>query len=86
MIKNLNSGFFKSKKNYLLLEINLKPKRILIKVKKLIPPSIGIQGGGQQGGPPGIPGWENVLNEIKINKIVVNNLKLIFILQNYLFC
>ena len=41
------------------LERNLYPNSMLINVKILIPPSTGIQGGGQQGGaapPPGSVG------------------------------
>ena len=36
-------------------------------VKILMPPSIGIQGGGQQGGPAGGPGCEK--------QVTVNNIK-----------
>lgn len=56
VIRNLNSGLFKFKLGYLFLETSLYPRSILIKVKILIPPSIGIHGGGQQGVPPGFPG------------------------------
>tara|TARA_B100000767_G_scaffold13391_1_gene12897 strand:+ start:325 stop:528 length:204 start_codon:yes stop_codon:yes gene_type:complete len=56
VIRNLNSGLFKFKLSYLFLERNLYPNKILINVKMLMPPSIGIHGGGQQGVPPGFPG------------------------------
>ena len=56
VIRNLNSGLFKFKLSYLFLETSLYPKSILIKVNTLIPPSMGIHGGGQQGVPPGFPG------------------------------
>ena len=42
------------------LERNLYPNSMLKNVKILIPPSTGIQGGGQHPGPDGEPGgnWE----------------------------
>jgi len=40
----------------LFLARNLYPNRILINVNILIPPSMGMHGGGQQGVPPGLPG------------------------------
>ena len=44
-----------------------------------IPPSIGIQGGGQQGGPLGIGGvWEYVI-PIKCIQIVISIIDLYFI-------
>jgi hypothetical protein len=49
VMRNLNSGLFKFKLSYLFLETSLYPKNILINVKILIPPSIGIHGGGQHG-------------------------------------
>ena len=52
------------------LEISLYPNKILRKVNILIPPSMGIHGGGQQLGPPGGPGCEKNWQEIKIN---INN-------------
>lgn len=63
------------------LETSLYPKRILIKVNILMPPSIGIHGGGQQ---EGNPGWGCVKKKwgvkTMINKIkyLLNN-KLLFI-------
>ena len=55
-IESLIQAFLNSIKNYLFLERNLYPNSMLINVKILIPPSTGIQGGGQQGVPPGFPG------------------------------
>tara|TARA_B100000767_G_scaffold236130_1_gene229713 strand:+ start:326 stop:448 length:123 start_codon:yes stop_codon:yes gene_type:complete len=40
----------------LFLERNLYPNNTLKKVNKLIPPSTGMQGGGQHPGPGGGPG------------------------------
>lgn len=53
VIRNLNSGFFKFKLFYLFFETSLYPKSILIKVNILMPPSMGIHGGGQHVGKPG---------------------------------
>ena len=56
VIRNLNSGLFKFKLSYLFLETSLYPKSILTKVNILMPPSMGIHGGGQHPGGGGGPG------------------------------
>ena len=43
----------------------------------LIPPSTGMQGGGQQWVPPGFPGWEKYCCADKINTII----KILFIIS-----
>ena len=43
-------------------------------VKILMPPSTGIQGGGQQGGPEGGPGCEKQVTENNINRAPSINL------------
>ena len=51
-----------------------------------MPPSIGIQGGGQQGGPaggPGGPGCEKQVTENNIN--VTPSINLFMRLQKYVF-
>tara|TARA_B100000900_G_scaffold243344_1_gene206898 strand:+ start:150 stop:299 length:150 start_codon:yes stop_codon:yes gene_type:complete len=45
----------------LILDKFLKPKKAAIKTKTVIPPSIGTQGGGQQGAPGGPKGWLNTI-------------------------
>ena len=48
-----------------------------------MPPSIGIQGGGQQGGPEGGPGCEKQVIENNIN--IAPSTNLFIRLQNYVF-
>ena len=73
------------------MDRNLYPNNILKKVKILIPPSIGIHGGGQQFGPEGSPGCEknlmvvNKITNIKINfllKIILKNMFFIYFIIN----
>ena len=52
-------------------------------VKILMPPSIGIQGCGQQGGPAGGPGCETQVTENNIN--VTPSINLFMRLQKYVF-
>ena len=52
-------------------------------MKILIPPSMGIHGGGQQGAPPGIPGWAYVNKHVIKNKTIENNLNLKLIIIQY---
>ena len=52
-------------------------------VKILMPPSIGIQGGGQQGGPAGGPGCEKHVTENNIS--VAPSMNLFMRLQKYVF-
>jgi hypothetical protein len=52
-------------------------------VKILMPPSIGIQGGGQQGGPEGGPGCEKQVTENNIN--IIPSVYLFMRLQKYVF-
>ena len=48
-----------------------------------MPPSMGIQGGGQQRGPEGAPGCEKQVTESNIN---INPIMNLFMrLQNYVF-
>jgi|TARA_B100001094_G_scaffold319775_1_gene365042 hypothetical protein len=88
-IRNLNSGFFISNNYIFFFDRNLYPNNILKKVKILMPPSIGIHGGGQQFGPEGGPGWgkKSMLINIIINnninfllKIIVKNMFFIYFL------
>ena len=53
------------------LERNLYPNSMLINVKILIPPSTGIQGGGQHPGGGGGPGWAKMFFSTKKNKIII---------------
>ena len=48
-----------------------------------MPPSIGIQGGGQQGGPAGGPGCEKQVTVTNVNK--APSMNLFMRLQNYVF-
>ena len=48
-----------------------------------MPPSIGIQGGGQQGGPAGGPGCEKQVTVTIVNIAPIMNL--FMRLQNYVF-
>ena len=48
-----------------------------------MPPSIGMQGGGQQGGPGGGPGCEKQVTATKVN--VAPSMNLFMRLQNYVF-
>ena len=48
-----------------------------------MPPSTGIQGGGQQGGPEGGPGCEKQVTENNIN--IDPSTNLLIRLQNYVF-
>ena len=48
-----------------------------------MPPSIGIQGGGQQGGPAGGPGCEKQVTENNIN--ITQSMYLFMRLQKYVF-
>ncbi len=48
-----------------------------------MPPSIGIQGGGQQGGPAGGPGCEKQVTENNIN--ITPSMFLFMRLQKYVF-
>ena len=48
-----------------------------------MPPSIGIQGGGQQGGPEGGPGCEKQVTENNIN--ITPSMYLFMWLQKYVF-
>lgn len=52
-------------------------------VNILIPPSTGIQGGGQQGGPPGMPGWAYMNKHVIKNKTVNSDFNFKFILLQY---
>ena len=52
-------------------------------MKTPIPPSIGIQGGGQQGGPLGGPGWPK--NEMETNNNDIASSFLFILPQNYVF-
>lgn len=60
-------------------------------MKILIPPSIGIHGGGQQFGPEGGPGWEKqklLINRIiskKINFLLKTMTKNMFFIYFFLF-
>ena len=65
------------------LERNLYPNNMLINVKMLMPPSTGIQGGGQQGGPPGMPGWAYMNKHVIKNKTVNSDFNFKFILLQY---
>ena len=47
------------------LERNLYPNSMLINVKILIPPSTGIQGGGQQGVPQDFPVEKSIVGQSK---------------------
>ena len=73
------------------MDRNLYPNNILKKVKILIPPSIGIHGGGQQFGPEGGPGWEKqklLINRIiskKINFLLKTMTKNMFFIYFFLF-
>ena len=48
-----------------------------------MPPSIGIQGGGQQGGPEGGPGCDKQVTIINVN--IAPSMNLFMSLQNYVF-
>ncbi len=48
-----------------------------------MPPSIGIQGGGQQGGPEGGPGCEKQVTMTNVN--LVARMNLFMRLHNYVF-
>ena len=48
-----------------------------------MPPSIGIQGGGQQGGPEGGPGCEKQVTMTNVN--IAPSMNLFMRLQNYVF-
>ena len=52
-------------------------------VNILMPPSTGIQGGGQQGGPEGGPGCVKQVTENNINN--TPSINLFMRLQNYVF-
>jgi len=67
----------------LFLERNLYPNSMLINVKILIPPSTGIHGGGQQGGPLGMPGWAYMKKHENENKTIDRNLNFKFIVIQY---
>ena len=45
-------------------------------MKILIPPSIGIHGGGQQFGPEGGPGWEK--QKLLINRIISKKINFLY--------
>ena len=49
----------------------------------LMPPSIGIQGGGQQGGPAGGPGCEKQVTENNNN--ITPSMYLVMRIQKYVF-
>ena len=70
---------------FLVKYIFLIPNAAPIIIKKPIPPSTGIHGGGQQAGPPGpvggVPNWLKTELEISIKKIVVSNKNLFFIIE-----
>ena len=80
-IESLIQAFLNSIKNYFFFERNLYPNKTLKKVKKLIPPSIGMHGGGQKGGnppllwspPPPGPGWAGKMRIINTKLIIKNN-------------
>ena len=48
-----------------------------------MPPSMGIQGGGQQGGPAGGPGCEKQVTVTNVN--IAPSMNLFMRLQNYVF-
>jgi len=56
---------------------------MLKNVKILIPPSTGIHGGGQQGGPLGMPGWAYMKKHENENKTIDRNLNFKFIVIQY---